>query len=142
MCKLEPGLNLQYGSIVPIFPISDAQSGNKQWGDKPYFIYTQAFRVWHGLYVTKRSTFIYNLKAKPEDIFTWSTYVQKILDRQDDAAQDINDFNLSLPESKRVPVYFHSLRVYQSEPPESSNSTIAPMTKVQLNILTEYHFLD
>ena len=141
--KADSTLTNQYSSFPngPIFPINDANAGHSQWGDKPYLIYTQAFRVWHGHYVTKKATYIYSLKAKPDEIFNWGTTIERILNRQDDAAKDINEFNSNQPLNKQIPVYFHNVRVYQNEPPKPSDSSSSPTVTTQFQVVVEYHDL-
>ena len=126
-----------YGKSRPIFPINDSQV-NAKWKTLPYLVYTLAFRVWHGLYVTKRSTFIYSLKASPDQIFGWGAAIQDILDRQDDAAADINEWNR---QHDNVPVVFHSFRVYQNEPPNPSASSIDPFVSTNFMVVAEYHLV-
>lgn len=118
MKKIDPTLTQtkRYGNKTPFFPVGDSTTGQKQWENKPYFIYDRVFRfASNPFYPKKRESFLYYLKAKPVESLQWGAAVQLILDREDDAAKDINDWIRSQPNgSDDYPVYFHNLRVYQS----------------------------
>jgi hypothetical protein len=127
MKQLDPTLTQtkRYGNKIPFFPIGDSASGQKQWENKPYFIYDRVFRFSSNpFYPKKRESFLYYLKAKPIDTLQWSAAVQLILDREDDAGKDINDWIRNNGGSDEYPLYFHYLRVYQarSGSPSSDDS--------------------
>lgn len=117
MKKLDPTLTQtkRYGQKIPFFPVGDSASGQKQWENKPYFIYDRVFRFASGpFYPKKRESLLYYLKAKEVDTLQWSAAIQLILDREDDAAKDINDWIRNNGGSEEYPIYFHNLRVYQA----------------------------
>lgn len=118
MKRLDPTLSQtkNYGNKIPFFPIADSASGQKQWENKPYFIYDRVFRFASSpFYPKKRESFLYYLKAKPVESLQWSAALQLILDREDDSAKDINDWIRNQENgSDEYPVYFHTLRVYQA----------------------------
>jgi hypothetical protein len=131
-----------YGNIMPIFPVNDSTSGDAKWINRPYFVYTQAFRVTHGLHVLKKATFVYSLKSNVNDFMGWASALQDILDRQDDAAADINEYNWSLGNgSLYCPVIFHSFRVYQNEPAKPSSSVSTPSVSATFMVVAEYHLV-
>jgi len=149
MKQLDPTLTQtkRYGQKMPFFPIGDSASGQKQWENKPYFIYDRVFRFASApFYPKKRESFLYYLKAKPVDTLQWSAAVQLILDREDDAAKDINDWIRNNGGSDEYPVYFHNLRVYQSRSgsPSSDGSmreeTSRPYHITEFMVDTCYHF--
>lgn len=150
MKKIDPTLTQtkKYGNKLPFFPIADSASGQKQWENKPYFIYDRVFRFASGpFYPKKRESFLYYLKAKPVESLQWGAAVQLILDREDDAAKDINDWIRSQPNgSDDYPVYFHNLRVYQSRSGaagsegESREISSRPYYITEFMIDTCYHF--
>lgn len=117
MKQIDPTLTQtkRYGTKIPFFPISDSASGQKQWENKPYFIYDRVFRYSADpFYPKKNETILYYLKAKSVDSFEWSSVFQMILDRQDDVAKDINEWIRNNGGNEVYPVYFHDLRVYQT----------------------------
>lgn len=118
MKQIDPTLSQtkKYGDKVPFFPIGDSNSGQKQWENKPYFIYDRVFKFSSGpFYPEKRESFLYYLKANAIDSLKWSAAVQLILDREDDAAKDVNQWIRSQPNGcEDYPLYFHNLRVHQS----------------------------
>lgn len=137
-----------YGGVRPIFPVNDSVSGDAKWINRPYLVFTEAFRVSHGLHVTKKATFIYSLKANIDDHLGWASALQAILDRQDDAAADVNEYNLALmsdpnPEVRKTycPVVFHSFRVYQNEPAKPSGAISSPAVTSTFMVVAEYHLI-
>jgi hypothetical protein len=93
MKKIEPALSDKYGSTIPFYPVGDSAAGDEPWDNNPYFIYDRVFRFSSKpFYEHKRESTLYYLKAREVDSLTWSAALQMILDREDDAAKDINDW--------------------------------------------------
>jgi hypothetical protein len=135
------GQTKNYGQKIPFFPISDAASGTKSWENKTYVIYDRILRsTGKPFYPVKREHILYSLKGKEENILEWGAAIQYILDRMDDAAQDINDWN----RNQEVPanVYFHHLRVFQTEGTKSRDFSNRPYYIAQFVVEAEYHFTD
>lgn len=112
--QIEPSFATTYGSTVPFFPLGDSASGDASWTDKTYVLYDRMLRVTgNPFYPIKRDHIIYAVKGTDIASLEWSAAIQYILDRQDDAAQDINEWNRSqdIPEN----IYFHELRVFQAD---------------------------
>jgi hypothetical protein len=113
---IDPNISRGYGQTMPIFPLGDAAAGKKSWENKPYLIYDRMFKtikVRH-FYPVKHEEITYFLKAKEQDTMLWGSAIQLILDRADDAGKDINDWIRQNGGSEVYPVYFHSLKVYQT----------------------------
>jgi len=130
--------------VSPIFPVNDSTTGDAKWINRPYFVYTEAFRVTHGLYLNKKATFVYSLKANIDDHLGWASLLQATLDRQDDAAADVNDYNLMLKTERPedyCPVIFHSFRVYQNEPAKPSGAVSTPAVTANFMVVAEYHLI-
>jgi hypothetical protein len=116
MKAIEPTLSnsRNYGQTVPIFPLGDAASGKKSWENKTYLIYDRMFKPMKDpFYQVKCEELRYHLKAKEDDTFIWGSVLQQILDRQDDAGKDVNQWIRENGGSETYPIYFHSIRVYQ-----------------------------
>ena len=135
-----PKLAAMWPNKVPIFPVNDSTSGITQWKGKPYFIYNEAFRVNHDFYEIKKATFVYSMKATPAQTIPLSNALQKLMDREDDTAKDINDFNLAHPESY-CPVYFHSFNLYQNEPGTPRDGAVEPFATSRFMVVAKYHWL-
>jgi hypothetical protein len=149
MKQLDPTLTQtkRYGQKIPFFPIGDSASGQKQWENKPYFVYDRVFRfASNPFYPKKRESFLYYLKAKPIETLQWSAAFQMILDREDDSAKDINDWIRNNGGNDEYPVYFHTLRVYQSRSGSPSTEggmreeTSRPYYITEFMVDTCYHF--
>lgn len=146
MKQLDPTLaqNKNYGNKIPFFPMSDSASGTKSWENKTYIIYDRMFRMTgNPFYPIKKEHIFYAVKGKEESTYEWSLAIQYILDRMDDAAQDINDWN----RGQDVPanVYFHHLRVFQtgdSAMSQARDFSNQPYYITEFIVEAEYHFTD
>lgn len=145
--QLEPTFQKKYGQKIPFFPTSDAASGTKAWENKVYVIYDRMLRTTGSpFYPIKKEHILYHLKGKEVESMEWGVAIQYILDRQDDAAQDINDWN----RSQDVPanIYFHSLRVFQTDggemgtPLTTRDFSTRPYYITRFIVEAEYHFTD
>lgn len=150
MKKLDPTLTQtkNYGNKIPFFPMSDAASGSKSWDNKTYIIYDRMLRMTNNaFYPIKNEHIVYAVKGKEEETFEWSLAIQYILDRMDDSAQDINDWNRS--QINPANVYFHNLKVHQSGSVTSSSGgsqardfSNRPYYITQFIVDAKYHFTD
>lgn len=143
MKQIDPTLTQakKYGNRVPFFPMSDATSGTKSWENKPYIIYDRMLRMTGSpFYPIKNEHILYAVKGKEEETFEWSAAIQYILDRMDDAAQDINDWNRS--QDTPANVYFHNLRVYQTDSSRSRDFSNRPYYITEFVVDARYHFTD
>jgi len=116
MKLIEPTLtqSKNYGTTIPFFPLGDSNSGKKGWENKSYVIYDRMFKAMKDpFYPIKCEEIKYHLKAKEQDSFIWGSAIQQILDRQDDAGKDVNNWIRNNGGSVKYPIYFHSLRVFQ-----------------------------
>lgn len=143
MKSIDPTLSSsrKYGNTIPFFPMSDSTSGTKSWENKTYAIYDRIMRQSPtSFYPIKKEHILYAIKGKEEQTFEWSAAIQYILDRQDDAAQDINDWNRSQPIPANV--YFHHLRVFQTDSSVSRDFSNRPYYITQFVVEAQYHFTD
>lgn len=143
MKQIDPTLTQtkKYGNKIPFFPISDSASGAKSWENKPYVIYDRMLKMTGSpFYPIKNEHILYAVKGKEEDTFEWSAAIQYILDRMDDSAQDINDWNRSQDDPANV--YFHNLRVYQTDSSRSRDFSNRPHYITEFIVDARYHFTD
>jgi hypothetical protein len=66
--------------------------------------------------------------------------LQYILDRQDDAAQDINSWNSAQATPSNV--YFHHMRVFQTGTSTARDFSNRPFYITEFVVEAEYHFTD
>ena len=141
MKSLEPTFQKQYGNTTPFFPMSDSASGNKSWENKPYVIYDRMLKMTGSpFYPIKKEHILYAVKGKEEQTLEWSMAIQYILDRQDDAAQDINSWNASQENPSNV--YFHYMRVFQTGGSVSRDFSNRPYYITEFVVEAEYHLTD
>ena len=141
MKKIDPELTGVYGQSIPIIPLHDSAAGKMPWESKPYLIYNKAFaRPTGPFYPIKRETFHYALKADVGSTLEWLPVIQAILDRQDDAAKDINAWNGSRPDV--YPVFFHHLRVFQIEKTDPRDYGVKLFHVTEFMVDVEYHYTE
>jgi hypothetical protein len=144
---IEPTFVTAYAGKRPFYPISDAATGKSQWLDKAYFVYDRMF-AFNGnpFYPVKKEHIIYSLKASDIETLQFGSAIYTILDRQDDAAKDVNTWIRANGGSDRYPVYFHSIRVYQTQPRMSSSTENIRNDSSRAKVVTdfvvdmEYHY--
>lgn len=143
MKQIDPTLTQtkKYGQKIPFFPISDAASGSKSWENKTYIIYDRMLRATgKPFYPVKREHILYSVKGKEEGSLEWGLVIQYILDRMDDAAQDINEWNRN--QENPAKVYFHHLRVFQTDASKPRDFSNRPFYITEFVVEIEYHFTD
>ena len=141
MKSMEPTLATTYGKITPFFPNTDALSGTAPWESNCYVIYDRSFRTAAGpMYAIKRESIIYSIRGTTDQTTKWSRAIQYILDRQDDAAQDINAWNRK--QTVLNGVYIHHVRVSQNGSSIPRTFSTQPLNVVELFVDVEYHFTD
>jgi hypothetical protein len=141
MKQLEPTFQKSYGNTIPFFPMSDHTSGTKSWENKPYIIYDRTLKMTASpFYPIKKEHILYAVKGKEEQTLEWSMALQYILDRQDDAAQDINSWNSAQTNPSNV--YFHHMRVFQTATSTSRDFSNRPFYITEFIVEAEYHLTD
>lgn len=147
MKQMDNTLAKKYNNKMPFFPVSDSASGTKSWEDKPYIIYDRMLRrSKNPFYPIKCDHILYYLKGKEIDTMEWGMAIQYILDRMDDAAQDINEWNRTQVQPANV--YFHSLRVFQTDsgemgsPSTTRDFSARPFYITKFVVDAEYHLTD
>lgn len=146
MKQIEPSLEKKY-RVAPFFPVSDNVSGDASWNNKTYIIYDRMMRITRDpFYPIKNDHIMYFLKSNEKELFTWGMAIQYILDREDDAAQDVNEWNRS--QAHPANVYFHNLRVYETDTGDMGTATLTRDFSTRPNFVSrfvidaKYHFTD
>jgi hypothetical protein len=139
MKAIDPTLQNKYKSKIPIFPLSDQASGNKAWENKPYIIYDRMFKLGGGpFYPKKKEQILYYVKGNEEDTIYWGAALQMILDRGDDAGKDINNWIRNNGGNAEYPLFFHYLRIYQTDSSISSSSEMKRDFSTRSYYITEF----
>lgn len=115
-----PDLVVEYKHSMPFIPVSDVRGGKFPWEEKAYVVYDSYYMnksTYRNFYPIKCSQMIYSIKGSIQEIFDWRDFIVNILDRGDQAAQEINNpgfIDFLPPELReRVRTHFHSISVYQ-----------------------------
>ena len=143
----------------PFVHLADAGGSTLPWGDAPYFVYARLNDRPQGpAYWEKHDIIHYALRAKAEETAEWQAAFHGLLDQQDDAAKRINHWNGRQIKrnsdgtpvlvdgkvvSTTVPVYFHSLRVYQVDATDKwSESSANSFHVTEMMVRAKYHIYD
>lgn len=93
MQKIDPSLTAKYNGVVPFFPLGETAGGNAAWDDKATVVYDRLFTFKKSpFYPIKTEEVHYAVKGTEEEVLLWGSAIQLVLDRMDDAAQDLNDY--------------------------------------------------
>ena len=101
-------------TVTPIIPVTDMQGGDLPWGRKPYIVYDSFMKTRTAnkyFYPVKSAQMMYSIKGSIGEIYEWRDFISNVLDREDDAARDINEYagqNLS-----NTRIYFHCINTHQ-----------------------------
>lgn len=142
----------------PFVHLADAGGSTLPWGDAPYFVYARLNDRPQGpAYWEKNDIIHYALRAKAEETAEWQAAFHGLLDQQDDTAKRINHWNSlqvkEIPDpndptkkitvSATVPVFFHSLRVYQVDATDKwSESSANSFHVTEMMVRVKYHIYD
>lgn len=91
----KPTIYAKYTGITPIFPVSDVKAGDTAWGNKPYIVYDSFIRARtmnKYFYPVKCAQIMYSIKGSISEVYEWRDFIFNVLDREDAAAKDINQY--------------------------------------------------
>ena len=130
-----------YGDTVPFFPLADSRAGDAGWGNKPYVVYDNLFKLRGRPFPQiKHLQIMYFVRGSAEDVITWSNTIAHILDREDDSAKDVNNY-LSVNSSLPPDVFFHRIRVHQIDMVNDQRQDLAVRQQYTATMIidTKYH---
>lgn len=137
--SIDPSLAKDYKNIVPFFPVSDTRADEWPWQSKPYVIYDQLFRMRSKPgYFVKKKQLLYVIKGTPSEVLAWTNAIGMIMDRQDAAAQDLNEW-LAQNEPD-AGVYFHWFKVMQIDAANENRMDMAVNQKYLSTMIIEYEY--
>ncbi len=139
MQSIDDSLAKDYQGIVPFFPISDSRADEWPWQSKPYVIYDQMFRSRSraGYFVHKSHT-LYFIKGSPSEVLAWTNAIALILDRQDAAAQDINNWlSTTHPDAG---IYFHWFKAMQVDQTAENRTDLSINQKYLSTMVIEFEY--
>ena len=138
-----PGFSFsQYKGVVPIFPVSDNKSGDAKWGSKPYIIYDSFMKGRVGnkyFYPVKSAQMMYAIRgASLEEIFYWRDFIINVVDREDAAAFDINQFAGETFENNKI--HFHCINASQANYVGNTTETLGVQKTFSTNLIIKYDY--
>jgi len=128
---------------VPIFPFTDSKAGDQTWQNKAYIVYDSYIRPRTGskkyFYPIKGGQLNYSIRGSVSQIFEWRDFIHDLLDREDVAAQEINNYGAANYPSNHI--YFECINAYQNTLTNSTtkDSTLRQQMIANLIIRYDYH---
>jgi len=141
----KPSIYANYSNLTPFFPISDIKAGDTAWGRKPYVVYdsfTKARTARKYFFPVKAGQMMYSIKGNISDIFEWRDFMINVLDREDVAAKDVNEYAGEYLSNTRI--FFHCINasqtnyVYNTTEQQGQNK----MYSANLVVKYDYHITD
>lgn len=137
----KPAIYSQYSGLMPIFPVNDIKAGDSSWGNKPYIIYDSFAKprsTRKYFYPVKSGQLMYSIKGSISDIYEWRDFIINVLDREDVAAREINEYageNLSNLRS-----YFHCINAYQMNYIGNTTEMTGQRKQFSTNLIVKYDY--
>jgi len=137
----KPATYAKYGTTIPFFPINDVKAGDSAWGNKPYVIYDSFIRprqTNRPFYPQKGSQLMYSIRGTIQEVYEWRDFIYDVLDREDVAAYDVNQYCGTIGNNK---FYFHRFNVSQVKyiATTSTESGLNKSYSTELVIRYDYH---
>ena len=134
-------------SFVPIFPINDPNASNIAWGSRPYILYDNFVKARTGkdkyFYPIKSQQMLYSIRgASVEDVYAMRHIMLSSLDREDAAAEDINNF-ISITNSdplKPPLVNFQCINAYQVTYMKDATNLDTTRTPYQTDLIVKFDY--
>ena len=141
MKRIDPSLEAEYQGVLPFFPLADSRGGDANWGAKPYIVYDITTRKRQNKFYPKHSVQIYYfVRGQAEDVIVWANTIQHIIDREDDAAKDVNSF-MADQHPEEAKVYFHSFNAFMMDQVNDKRMDLAVSQFYTMSMIVEtsYH---
>ncbi len=139
MKSIDATLATTYGTTVPFFPLADSRAGDAGWGTKPYVVYDHLFKMrGKPSYFIKHMQAMYFVRGTAEDVLTWSNAIGQILDREDEAAKEINIYLRD--NDPTAGVFFHSLRVHQIDMVNDQRQDLSVRQQYTASMIIDFRY--
>ena len=136
--SIDGTLDAQY-DYQPFYPLADSKAGDQGWGNKTYVVYDQLMKFrskpFYGIH--KSQTF-YWVRGQADDILGWTTAISHILDRQDQAAKDINSWIAA--NDPTAGIFFHDVKVFQVDSADEERMDLAVRQYYTASMIIEMHY--
>lgn len=135
----KPSIYSQY-TASPFIPVRDMGS-NYPWGTKAYIVYDSFAKPRTAnryFYPVKSGQLMYSIKGSISEIYEWRDFIINVLDREDAAAQDINEYageNLTNLRS-----YFHCINAYQMNYISNNTEQTGQQKQFSTNLIIKYDY--
>ena len=135
------GFDYNAYTSIPFFPLEDNLAGTAKWGDKPYVRYDSFLRPRSSLrsfYPIKAAQMIYSIKGGVEDVFEWRDFIVNVLDREDQAAKEVNEYagqNLD-----NYYTWFHRINAMQLNSVNESSPSASQRKTYSTDLIIRYDY--
>lgn len=129
-------------SSRPFVPIRDINS-DYPWGDSPYIVYDSFMRPRSKnkyFYPIKTAQMMYSIKGSVSDIYEWRDFISNVLDREDDAAKDINEYAGNSGNFDPLTVKFHCINTSQVNYVGNTTEQSGQRRHYSANLIVKYDY--
>lgn len=133
--------------FIPIFPVNDPNAGAISWGSRPYILYDNFVKARTGkdkyFYPIKSQQMLYSIRgASVEDVYAMRHIMLSSLDREDAAAEDVNNFaSLTNADPNKPPlVKFQCINAYQVTYMKDATNLDTTRTPYQTDLIVKFDY--
>lgn len=133
-----------YKNVMPIFPVSDNLTGDEKWSGKPYIIYDSFMKPrskYKGFYPIKSAQMMYSIKSgKIQEVYEWRDFIFNVLDREDAAAFDINEYAGTVAALQPLTIKFNCINASQVNYIGNTTEVLGTKKTFSTNLVIKYDF--
>lgn len=137
----KPGIYASY-THMPFIPVRDMGS-DYPWGDKAYIVYDSFMKARTAnkyFYPVKAAQMMYSIKGSISEIFEWRDFISNVLDREDAAAFDINEYAGESGSFDPLTVKFHCINTSQVNYTGNSTEQQGQRKQLSANLIIKYDY--
>lgn len=126
----------------PFVPVRDYGS-DYPWDNKPYIVYDSFIKARTArkyFYPVKAGQMMYSIKGGIGEIYEWRDFISNVLDREDDAAFDINEYAGESGNFDPLTVKFHCINTSQANYIGNTTEEQGQRREYSSNLIIKYDY--
>lgn len=127
---------------MPFVPVRDIGS-EYPWGNKPYVVYDSFMKARTTnkyFYPIKTAQMMYSIKGNVSEIYEWRDFISNVLDREDVAASDINEYAGQSGDFDPLTVKFHCINTSQVNYTGNTSEQQGQRRQYSANLIIKYDY--
>lgn len=137
----KPAIYSQY-THMPFVPVRDVGS-SYPWADKAYIVYDSFMKARttnRYFYPIKTAQMMYSIKGNVSEIYEWRDFISNVLDREDVAAHDINEYAGENNSFNPLTVKFHCINTSQINYTGNTTEQQGQRRQYAANLIIKYDY--